>query len=265
MCPISGSTVRTGRYGPVFKTLLLPSLSQPNAKPSDLRQRSHQHSSRTLSFVSSSSFFPMVKKKVVSMGFGYKYFDSSFISHLEGPSASGRDFKQFLIEYHDFVESDIRLLVDDKDPSNIPTANEILEIIRESFTNAEVGDTMVLHMCGHEKRVQTPIDNNSAYIESFICGWPKDQSGIRSHTECTGLYDFNLREVCRGPEGCNLPVIADFCLSGGLVEGVNEMVGFSIECPKAVNSDTPLQMPTNAILFSACQSGDITGAAYSLS
>ena len=69
------------------------------------------------------------------------------------------------------------MIIDDVDPQNIPEASNILQLLHEEFKNVEPGATLVLYMLGHgERSAFSYYNNNSGFVEYFLCGGPKDEN-----------------------------------------------------------------------------------------
>ncbi|XP_058774528.1 uncharacterized protein LOC131648835 [Vicia villosa] len=219
-------------------------------------------------------------KKALIVAFEYPCSDVS----LYGPSTAALRMKECLVNYYGFLSEDVMLAIDDVptlhpsfpkaqalQPSFFTVADDLIfnnskntkkqskqsrticTTLAKMVSQSNVGDTILFYYIGHGNRRQTSYTNNSGWEEFMLCG-----DGSR-------IYDYHLREVASYvPDGVNFTVVAECCNSGGLIEGLFEVIGNSTRSPVFGNKRPERNFggnglqnsPPLAVLISSTQSNE---------
>ncbi|KAJ7881140.1 caspase domain-containing protein [Mycena olivaceomarginata] len=151
-------------------------------------------------------------EKALLIGITYGAGDAgTSYGELKGPHADVAAMRALLVARYNYAESDIVVLLDEKDAAVQPTRANILHAIDELVRGARKGDRFFFHYCGHT----TQVENRSNSEEDGM-----DECLVPVDGEANKIVDNELRRhlVAALPVGSSLVAVFDSCHSASLLD-----------------------------------------------
>ncbi|KAJ3115677.1 Ca(2+)-dependent cysteine protease [Phlyctochytrium bullatum] len=150
---------------------------------------------------------PLPQKKALLIGINY-----SGEAKLNGCINDVKEVKKLLGD-HGFEEKPDTMLVltdDTKDPSKLPTKENILKALKWLRKDAKAGDQLYLHFSGHGEQ-QTSLDSYESMDETLVpMDW--EVNGMIVDNELNEVLVYGL------PKGLKLTCVFDCCHSGTILD-----------------------------------------------
>ncbi|EIN08223.1 hypothetical protein PUNSTDRAFT_134614 [Punctularia strigosozonata HHB-11173 SS5] len=133
---------------------------------------------------------------------------------LIGPHCDVANFKQFIMEFYHYCETDIIIMQDDPlTPTHLqPSRRNLLHQFKALVEGAQEGDRFVLYYSGHSRQVENTTGSEEDDMDEALV--PCDDTG---HDE---IRDNVLKQLLVDPlpVGCTLTAIFDTCHSGTMLD-----------------------------------------------
>ncbi|KAK9720066.1 hypothetical protein K7432_004391 [Basidiobolus ranarum] len=142
---------------------------------------------------------------------GINYFGTS--SELRGCINDVHNVKDFLFNRFGFSEQGSIILTDDqKDPSKIPTRQNIIQGFRWLVEGASMGDSLFLHFSGHGGSIEDEDGDEVDGFDETIYPVDHERAGVIVDDEIHAICVKNL------PAGVRLTAVFDCCHSGTVMD-----------------------------------------------
>ncbi|ORY02639.1 hypothetical protein K493DRAFT_277186 [Basidiobolus meristosporus CBS 931.73] len=142
---------------------------------------------------------------------GINYFGSS--AELRGCINDVHNVKNFVFSRYGFSEQTSIILTDDqKDPSRIPTRQNIIQGLHWLVEGAAMGDSLFLHFSGHGGSIEDEDGDEVDGFDETIYPVDHESAGV--------IVDDEIHAICvkHLPAGVRLTAIFDCCHSGTVMD-----------------------------------------------